>query len=698
VRNPRLVIALFLSVVVCSGLLAAFGLRSLAADTERVDARYRDQANAALSAVRTAFASVLQDVRNARAPSIAVRIASDGTLVEPALATRSRAASADALQSRDDAPNGEQRADAATNGPRDPVLHRFLSDEIDRLEREGKGAEARARLRAIATKPDDRWLAGWALSTLAAIERNADDVHDALDDWSSLAGHFAGIRDERGVDQSLAARFELAQHVASDPEHRAIERPQARLDLYDDLIAECERTDAPSVWALKARVAALAFADLASVRNPPHDAMLVRWNDIAERDRRSELALRIAAAIEQDIEPALASWMISPANEGALVSTLSRSPIDSPNAAPRRAVVALRHENDGSWNGGALDLERVVELALARPEIAAYATLGIATSVSSGDGNRLAFTGGAEADLRGDPLARERAAPPFDELNLAAFGVDRAGFLARERKRFVLMGALSALALAVASVAGLATLRAVKREVDTARSRDAFVAAVTHELKAPLASIRLLAEVLGRGGVEDAKVREFASRTVTESDRLTRLVDSILEWAKIEHAESAAREHVDVNEVAARALETFRPLALERGFDVVLHAPHEPTIVLGDADALESALLNLLDNALKYSDVPHAIEIDVAREGDGAYASLAVLDRGRGVQSDEVERIFEPFRRVGDELVRERPGVGLGLALVHRIALAHGGRATCTPREGGGSRFAIEIPLAEVER
>jgi signal transduction histidine kinase len=115
--------------------------------------------------------------------------------------------------------------------------------------------------------------------------------------------------------------------------------------------------------------------------------------------------------------------------------------------------------------------------------------------------------------------------------------------------------------------------------------------------------------------------------------------------------------------------------------------------VIGEKDAIVGALLNLLDNAVKYSDGHGEIELTV-RAPAGGQVAFAVLDRGRGVRAEDARRIFAPFQRLGDEMTRDRPGVGLGLALVSRIAAAHGGSAAHRPREGGGSVFEIVLPAA----
>jgi len=163
--------------------------------------------------------------------------------------------------------------------------------------------------------------------------------------------------------------------------------------------------------------------------------------------------------------------------------------------------------------------------------------------------------------------------------------------------------------------------------------------------------------------------------------------DTMLRMRTIEPSDL---EFIHPTDSVREAVETFGPQAREHGFSVELRDAEDPIEVRADGTAIGGALLNLLDNALKYSDAPHAIEVELAR--DAERVTLSVLDRGRGVPPEHVDAIFEPFRRIGDELTRDRPGVGLGLALVQRIARAHGGEARYAPRDGGGSRFTIELP------
>ncbi|HYC78833.1 MAG TPA: HAMP domain-containing sensor histidine kinase, partial [Planctomycetota bacterium] len=335
---------------------------------------------------------------------------------------------------------------------------------------------------------------------------------------------------------------------------------------------------------------------------------------------------------------------------------------------------------DGAVRGAALEADVVARRALDAPEVRAFADLGLHVRLGR---------------LGDDALVAGPAGAPWPaDAALSVVAADLEGFRAAERRKLAIGGALAAAAVLLAVGAVVAGRAAWRRESEALERRRNFTAAVTHELKTPLAAVKLLAELLRRGDVDDATARDFAGRIVGESDRLSRLVGSVLELAKLEHADARGMraEVFDLAATAADAAETFAPVARAKGFDVAVSADG-PRPVRGDPESLRGAVLNLLDNALKYSDLPHVLEVEVGAAAPGV-ARLAVSDRGRGVSADDVARIFEPYARAGDELTRDRPGVGLGLALAARIARAHGGACRYAPRPGGGSVFTLEIPEA----
>lgn len=535
----------------------------------------------------------------------------------------------------------------APSGPADPALYRYLEAEIDRLEAAGETGRAATRLQEIGAREQDPWLAAWAWSTLGALERHAGRTDEARAALQEVVTRYPDVRDERGLVRSFAARRFLA------------ESSEQLLALYADVVADHTSNDEAATQAFK--------EDLARTlgeRSPGAEL-----DDLRRVDGANERVRRFHSAWRDGI----ADWI----GRGA--------PKGTERFGEWLVVAAAPSDQEGG--GGALELERCIEATLARPGIGAFEALGFETVVT-GLGSEPAP---APRELS---LAQRDLATPFSGLAVAVYARDMGGLLRRERRDFLLIAGIVGVGLLFSLAAGLATVRAIGREVEAARGREAFVAAVTHELKAPLASIRLLGEVLGEGDVEEAKVREFGQRTASEAERLSRVITSVLELARLEHTNGSVPAHdpVDLNEIARDAVETFEPLARERGFVLELRESATPLQVSADATALGGALLNLLDNALKYSDEPHTIEVEVVRAQDGNRADIAVLDRGRGVAPGESQAIFEPFRRVGDELTRDRPGVGLGLALVQRIAQAHGGDARYAPRDGGGSRFSIELP------
>ncbi len=233
------------------------------------------------------------------------------------------------------------------------------------------------------------------------------------------------------------------------------------------------------------------------------------------------------------------------------------------------------------------------------------------------------------------------------------------------------------------------------------RVRRDFVANIGHELRTPLTSIKLLAETLISGAVDDAATtRDFATQIEREADHLAQLVDELLDLSTIESGQTRlALEALDPDEVVAACVERIGPVAERREITIVrLPAPTEEVRALADPGRLEQALINLAHNAVKYSH--HGGEVRVGWTKTGGAVRFSVADDGIGVPESHQRRIFERFYKVDRSRARERDAeqlggsAGLGLAIVRHIAEAHGGAVGLTSEEGVGSTFWIEVPVA----
>jgi signal transduction histidine kinase len=243
-------------------------------------------------------------------------------------------------------------------------------------------------------------------------------------------------------------------------------------------------------------------------------------------------------------------------------------------------------------------------------------------------------------------------------------------------------------------VGGLvATYRLVRRETEVAGLKAEFVANVSHDLKTPVSLIRMYGETLEMGRVPDERVRREYYRVITrESERLSRLIDNVLDFSRIE----SGRRRYDLAPTAVEPLvretvEAFAYPLAQGGFAVeVTVAPDLPAVLL-DADAVRQALSNLLDNAIKFSEERRAIRVAAWIEAEELV--LAVADEGIGIPPEEQRRIFQKFYRVGGSDRTGRRGSGVGLALVRHVAHAHGGQVLVDSQPGRGSAFTVRVPV-----
>jgi signal transduction histidine kinase len=233
----------------------------------------------------------------------------------------------------------------------------------------------------------------------------------------------------------------------------------------------------------------------------------------------------------------------------------------------------------------------------------------------------------------------------------------------------------------------------VEREVHLSKLKSDFVANVSHELKTPLALIRLFSETLELGRVQtEEKVQEYYRVINKESRRLTQLINNILDFSRIEAGKKEYRfAPTDLSKIVSEVIESYRFQTEQHGFTLDVELAEDTPEVVVDKEAISQALLNLLNNAIKYSRQEKAIRVELKPEGD--HVLLSVADRGIGIAKAEQRKIFEKFYRAENSLVHETKGSGLGLSLVKHIAEAHSGEVRVESALGKGSTFTIVLPI-----
>jgi two-component system phosphate regulon sensor histidine kinase PhoR len=252
------------------------------------------------------------------------------------------------------------------------------------------------------------------------------------------------------------------------------------------------------------------------------------------------------------------------------------------------------------------------------------------------------------------------------------------------------------LALVATTVAGTAaTVAVLHREAKVARLQTDFVNKVSHDLRTPLTSIRMFVETLQLGRAQDPeRHREALEILAEETGRLSGLINRLLDWARMESGRRAYHlERQPVEPIVDGALEAFAPQLLQRPAAISRSVEPDLPPVLADREALSEALLNLLNNAHKYTGAEKRISVAARRAG--ASVQVSVSDNGPGIPAPDQKRIFEKFYRARDPLLRSIEGSGLGLAMVKHIVKAHGGTVSVSSRPGQGSTFTIALPAAE---
>ncbi len=290
------------------------------------------------------------------------------------------------------------------------------------------------------------------------------------------------------------------------------------------------------------------------------------------------------------------------------------------------------------------------------------------------------------------PLAAISMGPPFDDLRLAAVPLGEDVVAQASRRNRVLYGVLLGLFYLALAVGTAYTARTLYREARLSRLKTDFVSLVSHELRTPLTSIRMFIDTLALGRVHDEKeVKQILEMLSRETERLSSMIDRVLDWSRIESGRKEYhRDAWDVREVVDVSMEALRAQYYSEPLRVEVQVEDGLPRVDVDRDALAGALLNLLQNAYKYSGEDQRIALRALREPAGV--AIEVEDHGVGIAPRDRKRIFERFYRVVNLLTRKTSGSGLGLAIARRIVEAHGGSISLKSEVGKGSTFIIHLP------
>ncbi len=544
----------------------------------------------------------------------------------------------------------------------------------------------------------------------------------------SMAGWRAVDRSVRGgLDPARAAR--AYARVAEQSAH-AGERDRARFDRARML-----------VQAGRAADAAAALQELAEDLGAQRDPWGFRYADLAALEL-AELRLQgdkeAGAAALGDLVDRLLSdrWTLGRGGEGAIARralSLAEPYLERDWVTAARGRIALRSASlywaerllpeldlATSWAESAGMAPGVVRWhtgssalwATTRWEDDLYAfgfqldtitsRLGVdARGAAPFDGPVAAYLIGPGEGDSGEVVERRSLAPYLSGWSVAVALRDPDALAADQRWRRALRFGVVAVSVAMIALGFMVSLRFIGRELDVARMKADFAASVSHELRSPITQIRLKGESLLLGLCDDREEEEAAYHAIVrESERLSRLVDNVLDFAAIERgAKRYALRAGDLGSAVRRALLSMESSLEFKDITLTADLPDDLPAVFHDADAVGQCVINLVSNAAKYSPEGESVEV-VARRVHGELRGVdqdiievAVADHGIGIAPHDLRSIFEPFYRSRDSLARRRKGTGIGLTITRYIMDAHGGDIVVKSKPGHGSTFTLRFPL-----
>ena len=559
-----------------------------------------------------------------------------------------------------------------------------------RLElRDGEPRAALAAYQRILSGPSDQRIRAEALGGIARIHREEGDLDAASDNYRRLGSEFGQVRTSGGIPFGIVAQLELGhiQTLSGDTAGAA----QTLVDLYARLV-RTERGLSRAQFAFIAGRLRESVNEL--LLDSSSGVLIAALGDTLQVLSQEEELARVRTerllAFQTSAGAALLGRQTRRLeNSGA---PYARTTLELEGQTFYLLIGEPRSEtpdDGGSAWGLLLDPEtlesRLVSTlqSLAAPEQVRWALRGPAGEVRNASGPLEAGVPAVSSLLPG-------GVPP---LTIELFPPD-AGFV-----QTVLTSRRGGFFYAFLLIAGILifgftlTVRTVSHQLELARMQSDFVSTVSHEFKSPLTAVRQIAEMLQSDKVSsEQKRRRYYDVLVEQSERLSLLVDRVLDFAKMDSGHHTFDvQPVDVGPFLEALVSKVQQRVSHEGFVVRSEIDPSLPMVALDADAIGQAVTNLIDNGIKYSG--DSKEIVVRGFAENGHAVIAVRDFGIGLDPEEKERVFERFYRGGSELTRTVKGTGLGLTLVKQIVEGHGGHVDADSEPGHGSTFYIRLPL-----
>ena len=349
-----------------------------------------------------------------------------------------------------------------------------------------------------------------------------------------------------------------------------------------------------------------------------------------------------------------------------------------------------KHENGPVYG---IELELMTLLSRLVVDFPGISEKGAALVMLDGNGDFMHQSGRWVADPKEKPIEVVLISNLLPHWQIAVFIKDK-GF---GSNRGFLMISILLLGIFITAIisGGILLTRLTLQNMKDARQKTSFVSSVSHELKTPLTSIRMYAELLFSKRIKDsAKIQTYLSVIVNESERLTRLINNVLDFGKLEQGKKAYRlTTFEMDQLLDQIIQAHSLRIESQGIEIITQVDKGDYHIKTDRDAMEQVILNLLDNALKYAGKGKFIKFILEKEE--AFIFLKICDDGPGIPKAQRQAVFEKFYRVDNSLTSQQPGSGLGLSIARQILTDLEGDLIFDPMPGNGSCFTIRIKQHE---